>query len=113
MEFLLVRVVEWAREHEVPELSLNFAVFGAVLRGRAEDGLRRRTFRRILVTFDSVFQLERLLSFSSKFQPVWRRRYVCIERLGDAPLVGLAYLHAESLLTPPGPWSGARDLANH
>ncbi len=33
----------------------------------------------------------------------WRRRYFCFERWTDLPLAGLAYLHAESLLTPPGP----------
>jgi hypothetical protein len=27
-----------------------------------------------------------------------------VERLSDLPRVGLAYLHVEQLLVPPGPW---------
>src|SRR5439155_383416 len=57
---------------------------------------------------DHAFQLERLLRFSGKFFPEWRPRFLCIERLSDFPAVGIAYLRAESLLTPPGPWVRAR-----
>jgi hypothetical protein len=32
----------------------------------------------------------------------------CVERLADLPLVGMAYLRVESLLTPPGPWARQR-----
>ena len=112
MEFLLVRIVDWARESRVTELSLNFAVFGEILRG-GERGLWRRALRGVLMRLDRLFQLDRILSFSAKFEPTWRARYICIERLSDFPLVGLAYLHAESLLTPPGPWAKSVDLANH
>jgi lysyl-tRNA synthetase class 2 len=52
-----------------------------------------------------MFQIERLLVFNRKFQPEWRPRYLCFERLSDLGLVGLAYLRVESLLTPPGPWT--------
>ena len=58
----------------------------------------------VLLKVDRLFQLERLHSFNRKFFPHWRRRYFCFERWTDLPLAGLAYLHAESLLTPPGPW---------
>jgi lysyl-tRNA synthetase class 2 len=112
MEFLLVRVLEWARESGATELSLNFAVFGEILRG-TDARVWRRSLRAVLIQLDRVFQLDRILSFSAKFAPTWRARYICIERLSDFPLVGLAYLHAESLLTPPGPWAKQADLANH
>jgi lysylphosphatidylglycerol synthetase-like protein (DUF2156 family) len=65
----------------------------------------RRLVRRGILIGDSVFQLERLYSFNRKFFPEWRRRYICVERFTDLPAVGLAYLHAESLLVPPGPWT--------
>jgi lysyl-tRNA synthetase class 2 len=113
MEFLLVRVVEWARERGVDELSLNFAVFGEILRAGPGAPLHRRALRAVLLRLDRIFQLERLQSFSEKFFPTWRPRYICVERLADFPLVGLAFLHAESLLTPPGPWVSDLDLANH
>ena len=71
---------------------------------RAVTPLRRVT-RRALLAADSVFQLERLYAFNRKFFPEWRPRYLCVERLTDLPRVGLAYLHVEQLLVPPGPWS--------
>ena len=112
MEYLITETVTWARAHAVAELSLNFAVFADFL--RAEEGARRstRAFRWLLLKLDRLFQLERLHSFNRKFFPHWRRRYFCFERWTDLPLAGLAYLHAESLLTPPGPWvKSGHDLA--
>jgi lysyl-tRNA synthetase class 2 len=105
MEFLLVRTIEWGRERSVPELSLNFSVWGAVLRAEPGTCRKTRTFRYALLKLDRLFQLERLHSFNRKFMPEWRPRYVCFERRLDFPLVGLGYLQAESLLTPPGPWT--------
>jgi lysyl-tRNA synthetase class 2 len=113
MEFLITETIAWAREHAVSELSLNFAVFADFLREDGEARLPSRVFRRLLLQADRLFQLERLHSFNRKFFPNWRRRYFCFERWGDLPLAGLAYLHAESLLTPPGPWVKTQDLAAH
>ena len=69
------------------------------------EGHLQRAARGALRAGDRVFQLERLLRFSRKFSPEWRPRYVCVERLTDVPLVAVAYLWVESLLTPPGPWA--------
>jgi lysyl-tRNA synthetase class 2 len=101
MEFLIVRVVEWARSNRAAELSLNFAVFGGLL--RAEAGWRRHA-RRALVRLDRLFQLERLYSFSAKFGPEWHARHLCFESWSGLPSAALACLRAESLLTPPGRW---------
>ena len=111
MEFLLVEAISWARAHEVREVSLNFSVFGKVLRSEKDAPLRLRAMRGLLLRFDRFFQIERLHSFNGKFFPTWRPRFVCFERWTDAPLVGLAYLHVEQLLTPPGPWVRDEDLA--
>jgi lysyl-tRNA synthetase, class II len=110
MEYLITEAVAWARAHAVSEVSLNFAVFADFM--RAEDGANRttRAVRWVLLKGDRLFQLERLHSFNRKFFPRWRRRYFCFERWSDLPLAGLAYLHAESLLTPPGPWVKTPDL---
>jgi lysyl-tRNA synthetase class 2 len=102
MEFLIVETIAWARERGVSEVSLNFAVFADYLRGGR--------WRAVLLKLDRLFQLERLHRFNRKFFPEWRRRYFCFERWTDFPLAGLAYLHAESLLTPPGPWVKTPDL---
>jgi lysyl-tRNA synthetase class 2 len=104
MEFLVVEAIAWAGSENVAELSLNFCVFGELLGGCEGRSRPLRTLRFCLLRFDRLFQLERLLSFNRKFFPEWRPRFLCFERLTDFPAVGLAYLHAESLLTPPGPW---------
>jgi lysyl-tRNA synthetase class 2 len=103
MEYLIVKTLAWAREQHAAELSLNFCVFADVI-ADPEGGLQRAA-RGALRAGDRVFQLERLLRFSRKFSPEWRPRYVCVERLTDVPLVAVAYLWVESLLTPPGPWA--------
>jgi lysyl-tRNA synthetase class 2 len=114
-EFLIVETLAWAKEHEVTELSLNFCAFTDLISRERAVSRRRRLVRRILLTADGVFQLERLYAFNRKFFPEWRPRYVCVQRLSDLPLVGLAYLHVESLLVPPGPWAARRQrqLAPH
>jgi lysyl-tRNA synthetase class 2 len=100
-EFLIVESLAWARETGVRELSLNFCAFRSVLDTDEEGRLSHRLARRLLLGLDSFFQLERLSSFSHKFRPEWRPRYVCLERLSDLPAVGLAYLRAESLIATP------------
>ena len=100
-EFLIVESLAWARETGVPELSLNFCAFRSLLDAGEEAGLAQRIARRTLLGLDTFFQLERLSSFSHKFQPDWRPRYICLERLSDMPAIGLAYLRAESLITAP------------
>jgi lysyl-tRNA synthetase, class II len=100
-EFLIVETALWAKEQRASELSLNFCALSDFLAEERAVTLPRRLLRRFLLAADNVFQLERLHSFSRKFHPVWRPRYVCVERLTDLPLVGLAYLHLEQLLVPP------------
>jgi lysyl-tRNA synthetase class 2 len=111
MEFLITETVAWARQHAVTEVSLNFAVFADFMRSGEDATRATRSLRWLLLKGDRLFQLERLHSFNRKFFPDWRRRYFCFERWADLPLAGLAYLHAESLLTPPGPWVRSHDLA--
>src|SRR5436190_1170472 len=75
MEFLLVRTIAWARERNVAELSLNFSVFGELIRDPRSRP--RAVVRFALLRCDSMFQIDRLLRFNRKFSPEWRRRYVC------------------------------------
>jgi lysyl-tRNA synthetase class 2 len=113
-EFLIVETLAWAKEQGASELSLNFCALTDWIAPERATTVARRIIRRGLLAADSVFQLERLYSFNRKFFPEWRPRYLCVEKLTDLPLVGLAYLHVESLLVPPRPWprkSRARELA--
>ncbi|HEU5279688.1 MAG TPA: DUF2156 domain-containing protein [Gaiellaceae bacterium] len=104
MEFLIAQLLLWARRCDADEISLNFCVFADLL-GETPRNRFEAAARAGLRLGDRVFQLERLLVFSRKFAPEWRPRYLCVERIGDLPLVGVAYLRVESLLTPPGPWT--------
>jgi lysyl-tRNA synthetase, class II len=110
MEYLIVELLGWARERDAKEISLNFCVFADLLAATSCNRLAAvaRTFLRV---GDRLFQLERLLVFSRKFAPEWRPRYLCVERLSDLLLVGVAYLRVESLLTPPGPWVRQRPVS--
>ena len=113
MEYLITEAIAWARDNNVTEVSLNFAVFADFLRADEDAGVFTRVARWGLLKADRLFQVERLHSFNRKFFPHWRRRYFCFERWSDLPLAGLAYLQAESLLIPPGPWVKTPDLAAH
>jgi lysyl-tRNA synthetase class 2 len=104
-EFLVVETLAWTRETGASELSLNFCALTDFIAPDRVTTPAKRVVRRGLLLADNVFQLERLYSFNRKFFPEWRRRYICVERFSDLPAVGLAYLHAESLLVPPGPWT--------
>ena len=112
-EFLVVEALAWARETGASELSLNFCALTDFLAPERVKTPVRRLVRRGLLLADNVFQLERLYSFNRKFYPEWRRRYICVERFTDLPAVGLAYLHAESLLVPPTPWARRREARRH
>ena len=111
-EYLVVETLAWAKEHDVTEVSLNFCALTDFVAPDRAVTVPRRAIRRALLAADSVFQLERLHSFSRKFHPHWRPRYLCVEKLTDLPLVGLAYLHVEQLLVPPGKWT-RRERVSH
>ncbi|HEY2310762.1 MAG TPA: phosphatidylglycerol lysyltransferase domain-containing protein [Gaiellaceae bacterium] len=108
-EFLVVETLAWARDMGSSELSLNFCALTDFLAPERVRTPVRKVVRRGILLADNVFQLERLYSFNRKFFPEWRPRYLCVERFTDLPAVGLAYLHAESLLVPPGPWTRRRE----
>jgi lysyl-tRNA synthetase class 2 len=104
-EFLIVETLAWAKAEGASEVSLNFCAFTELICPERATTLSRRLLRRVLLAADNVFQLERLYAFNRKFFPDWRPRYLCVEKLSDLPIVGLAYLHVEQLLVPPGPWA--------
>jgi len=110
MEFLIVRALEWAKQRDVPEVSLNFAIFGRILRADDESPRHRRALRVALIKLDRFFQVERLYSFNRKFFPEWRPRYFCFERYSDLPLLAVAYGHVEGFVVLPQPWAKTTDL---
>ena len=100
-EFLIVETLAWARAHGYRSVSLNFAAFAAVLDppGRLDrvTALEARALRRL----SGRFQLERLRSFSGKFEPSWRPRYAVYPSTTALPRVALAAMLAEAYLALP------------
>jgi lysyl-tRNA synthetase class 2 len=101
MEFLICEATAWSSSAGAVELSLNFSVFADVLRADEDSPAHMRAARQLVVGLDRAFQLDRLFSFNRKFHPEWRTRYICFERTRDVPVLGLATLHVERILTPP------------
>jgi lysyl-tRNA synthetase, class II len=97
-EWLICRTVAETGAAGAQELSLNFAVFAALLRAGPNSPHWMRAGRRAVLTLDRAFQVDRLYSFNRKFAPEWRTRYVCFERALDIPVLSLATAHAEGLL---------------
>jgi len=97
-EFLVSSLLSWARERGIERVSLNFAVFGGLLRDEG-SGPGTRVTRGALRYTDRFFQVERLLTFNRKFEPDWVPRYLAVESRADVPAVGLVVLHLENLLS--------------
>jgi lysyl-tRNA synthetase class 2 len=97
-EWLVCTTVEWAREHGIARISLNFVPFAAVLAPEAELSRVQQLERRALLALKGRFQLDNLLVFNRKFLPSWERRFVVYERWRDLPRVGIAALAAEAYL---------------
>lgn len=106
-ERLIVDVVLWAQEHEIDEVSLNFAVF----KGLIEEGADLRLVETVEAWFvkrlNPYFQLESLLTFNAKFHPRWVPRFLVYRSAGDLVATGLAAASAEGFM----PFDRRRDAA--
>jgi lysyl-tRNA synthetase class 2 len=100
-EALIARTLEWAREHGVAEVSLNFAGFAHLFGPDGSSSRRHRLTRRALELLHGRFQLERLKLFNDKFGPSWRPRFLVYGARTHLPLATLRVLQAESYIRPP------------
>ncbi len=103
VEFAVAGVVDWAREHGIERISLNFAVFRSVFeRGeRVGAGPVLRLWHRLLMLASRWWQIESLYRANAKYHPGWAPRFVCFPRAGDLPRVSLAALEAEAFWQRP------------
>ncbi|HSZ39930.1 MAG TPA: phosphatidylglycerol lysyltransferase domain-containing protein [Trebonia sp.] len=102
-DFLIVESIKGAPELGVKRISLNFAMFRAVLeRGeRIGAGPVLRTWRSMLLFASRWFQIESLYKFNAKFSPEWQPRFFVFPGGGDMPRIALAALEAEAFLVWP------------
>jgi lysyl-tRNA synthetase class 2 len=102
-DFLIVESIKAAPELGVKRISLNFAMFRAVLeRGeRIGAGPVLKTWRSLLLFASRWFQIESLYKFNAKFGPDWQPRFFVFPGGRDAPRIALAALEAEAFLVWP------------
>ena len=102
-DFMIVESIKAAPALGVKRLSLNFAMFRAVLeRGeRIGAGPILKTWRNLLVFMSRWFQIESLYKFNAKFSPIWEPRFFVFPGGRDAPRIAVAALEAEAFLTWP------------
>jgi lysyl-tRNA synthetase class 2 len=98
-ESLVCRALQFAREHGIREVSLNYAGLGHLVR-RGPSGNRpvRAVQRVALEVLRRHFQMDRLVLFNSKFSPQWRPRYLVYESRRALPAAILRVLQAEGYL---------------
>lgn len=98
-EALICRALEIARERGIPEVSLNYAGLGHLVRsGHACRGAVRVLARVLSATVGSRFQMAGLVQFDDKFDPDWRARYLVYPSAAALPVVALRVLQAEGYL---------------
>jgi lysyl-tRNA synthetase class 2 len=102
-DFLIVESIKAAPELGVKRISLNFAMFRAVLeRGeRIGAGPVLRAWRSMLLFASRWFQIESLYKFNAKFCPEWQPRFFVFPGGRDAPRIAFAALEAEAFLVWP------------
>jgi lysyl-tRNA synthetase class 2 len=110
-EALVAHALEYAREHGVTQVSLNYAGLAHLVRSqpdrsRIASALTRRAARLL----HRRFQLDRLVRFNEKFSPAWRPRYLVYESRRALPRAILRALQAEGYLAE-GRWLGRRRRA--
>lgn len=99
-ELLIDATINYARENQIDDISLNFAAFRSVFERGAQLGAGPiiRAFRSILLFFSRWLQMESLFRFNSKFRPEWVPRYMIFRKSTELPKVGLAIMRAEAFI---------------
>lgn len=104
MEFMILELIQRAKEVEITQLSLNFAMFRSVFeRGsRLGAGPVLRLWRSLLSFFSRWWQIESLYRANAKYRPIWEPRYMLFEKSTDLLRIGIAAGRAEGFLEAPG-----------
>ncbi|MFI9270058.1 phosphatidylglycerol lysyltransferase domain-containing protein [Kitasatospora sp. NPDC052896] len=103
MEFMVIELLERAKEVQLERVSLNFAMFRSVFeRGsRLGAGPVLRLWRAVLAFFSRWWQIESLYRANAKYRPIWEPRYLLFEKSSEIPRIGLASARAEGFITAP------------
>ena len=99
-ELMIAQTIAFAAERGYASISLNFASFRSIFeRGKKLGaGPITRLNHKILLYLSRFFQMESLYRFNSKFQPMWKPRYVVFPGISNLVKVGIAILKIEAFI---------------
>lgn len=99
-ELMIQQTITFAAERDFKQISLNFASFRSIFeRGKKLGaGPITRLNHKILLFLSRFFQMESLYRFNSKFQPVWKPRYVVFPGVSHLVKIGFAILKIEAFI---------------
>ncbi|MEK9519871.1 phosphatidylglycerol lysyltransferase domain-containing protein [Streptomyces sp. NPDC087908] len=114
MEFMVIELLQRAREIGITQVSLNFAMFRSVFERGSKLGAGPvlRMWRSLLSFFSRWWQIESLYRANAKYRPIWEPRFMLFEKSADLLRIGLAAGRAEGFLEAPGlpKWMHRRHL---
>ncbi|MFE6100376.1 phosphatidylglycerol lysyltransferase domain-containing protein [Streptomyces laurentii] len=104
MEFMVIELLQRAREIGIIQVSLNFAMFRSVFERGSKLGAGPvlRLWRSLLSFFSRWWQIESLYRANAKYRPIWEPRFMLFEKSADLLRIGLAAGRAEGFLEAPG-----------
>lgn len=114
MEFMVIELLQRAKEIGITQVSLNFAMFRSVFERGSKLGAGPvlRMWRSLLSFFSRWWQIESLYRANAKYRPIWEPRFMLFEKSADLLRIGLAAGRAEGFLEAPGlpKWMHRRHL---
>ncbi len=99
-EFLVIHAAQAYRDRGYERLSLNFAALANSaddIDSRGVEETRRFLFEHL----SSVYQLKSLYQFNSKFEPLWRSRYLAYRDVLKIPKLAVAIAQSEDPIRLP------------
>ncbi|NUK74907.1 DUF2156 domain-containing protein [Streptomyces lunaelactis] len=104
MEFMVIELLQGAKETGITQVSLNFAMFRSVFERGSKLGAGPvlRLWRSLLSFFSRWWQIESLYRANAKYRPIWEPRFMLFEKSADLLRIGLAAGRAEGFLEAPG-----------
>ncbi|MFD3666169.1 phosphatidylglycerol lysyltransferase domain-containing protein [Streptomyces sp. NPDC058659] len=104
MEFMVIEMLQRAKEIGITQVSLNFAMFRSVFERGSKLGAGPvlRLWRSLLSFFSRWWQIESLYRANAKYRPIWEPRFMLFEKSADLLRIGLAAGRAEGFLEAPG-----------
>jgi lysylphosphatidylglycerol synthetase-like protein (DUF2156 family) len=94
-ERMIIDLVEYARDHGIDLISLNFAAFRSLMDAGTSRGVVQQSAYRALHVLDPMIQLESLYLFNAKFRPTYLPRAVAFGPWLGLPTVIMAMVGME------------------